>query len=56
MIRNAAATDRMGSDEDFAEFVYDEMAIGLTSDLAKLTSYDRAVSLKTDIVDASGAI
>lgn len=45
VVVKATAEDRMGSDEEFAKFVNDEMAIGLMNKLASTTSYDDEVSV-----------
>ena len=44
VVKNAAATDRMGTDAEFAKFMNEDMA-GLTSDMATTTSFDEVVSL-----------
>ena len=43
-LKEAAATDRMGSDEEFREWVNKELALGLMQSMAKTTSYDQEVS------------
>mmetsp|Transcript_393 Transcript_393/g.548 ORF Transcript_393/g.548 Transcript_393/m.548 type:complete len:291 (-) Transcript_393:8442-9314(-) len=40
MLRDATACNRMGSDEEFAKFVNEELAIGLMSKLASSTGVD----------------
>lgn len=39
-LRDAVATNRMATDEDFRTFVYDELAIGLMQKMAKTASFD----------------
>ena len=43
-IRHASATNRMGSDPEYAKFVNDELASGITQELARVTSFDTNVS------------
>ena len=43
-VREAAANNRMGTDEDFAEFVNKELGIGLMQKLNKTMSNDQEVS------------
>jgi len=43
-IRHAAATNRMGTDADFAEFVNSDLAISIMQKLAKTISVDEVVS------------
>ena len=46
-LKEALATDRMGNEPDFAEFVYKELSIGLMQKLAKTISFDPEVSSLT---------
>lgn len=43
-IRHASATNRMGTDDDFAEFVNSDLAISIMQKLAKTISADEQVS------------
>ena len=43
-IRHATATNRMGSDPEYAKFMNEELASGITSELTRLTSFDTNVS------------
>ena len=44
VISEAAATNRMETDPEFATFINDEVAIGIMQKMAKTLSYDNSVS------------
>ena len=43
-VRDAIATDRMGTEPEFAAWINDEVAIGLMQKLSKTSTFDAAVS------------
>jgi hypothetical protein len=43
-LKEALATDRMGSEPDYADFVNKELSIGLMQKLAKTMTFDTEVS------------
>ena len=45
IISEAAASNKMGEDEEFRDYVNKEVAIGIMQKLAKTLSYDAEVSL-----------
>ena len=44
VIQHAAATDRMGTDAEFAKYMNKELAPGITQEIAKIGSFDTNVS------------
>ena len=47
-IKDAAVTNRMGSEPEFAKWINDEVGIGLMQKMAKTNSYDQNVSALTN--------
>ena len=44
VVKHAAATDRMGSEPEFAEYMNETISSGLTTDMAQTISFDDMVS------------